>query len=339
MFAHSIKQAIIVQKTQYKQRGPVPQDVIDVVDFELPKDIPAGHVRVEVLAAPINPSDVLTLTGQYGVLPPLPAVGGNEGVGRVIATASDVSKPPVGQTVLLPVGCGTWTTHLDLSAEHLVALPNEADPKQLAMMTVNPPTASLLLSDVVALKEGDWVIQNAANSAVGGYVIAFAKMRGLRSVNIVRRESAVADVNSDADVVLVDGPDLSKRVRAATNDAKIRLAIDAVGGAATESLATCLANGGTIVNYGAMSGDPCEVSPLSLIFRDLRLRGFWLSSWYKTADAATRGKLFTEVAGAIAHGKLSAKIQSTYRLDQIKEAVAAAAGGERDGKIMLLPNG
>ncbi len=328
-----------MQKTQYKQRGPLPQDVIDVVDFELPSEVPAGHVRVEVLAAPINPSDVLTLTGQYGILPPLPAVGGNEGVGRVIALASDVSKPPVGQTVLLPVSCGTWTTHLDLPAEHLVALPNDADPKQLAMMTVNPPTASLLLSDIVELKPGDWVIQNAANSAVGGYVAAIARMRGLRSVNIVRRESAVADVNSDADVVLVDGPDLSSRVREATGDAKIRLGIDAVGGPATESLASCLANGGTIVNYGAMSGEACQVSPMALIFRGIKLRGFWLSSWYKTADASTRGKLFTEIAGAIASGKLSATIQATYRLDQIKEAVAAAAAGERDGKIVLLPNG
>ena len=328
-----------MQKTQYSERGPVPQDLINVVDFELPSEVPAGHVRVEVLAAPINPSDVLTLTGQYGILPPLPAVGGNEGVGRVIATASDVSKPAVGQTVLLPVSCGTWTTHLDLPAEHLVALPNDADPKQLAMMTVNPPTASLLLSDIVELNAGDWVIQNAANSAVGGYVVAIARMRGLRSVNIVRRESAVADVSSDGDVVVVDGPDLSKRVREATGGAKIRLGIDAVGGAATESLATCLANGGTIVNYGAMSGEPCQVSPLSLIFRDLKLRGFWLSSWYKSADPGTRAKLFTEIAGAIATGKLSAKIQATYRLDQIKEAVAAAAAGERDGKIVLLPNG
>lgn len=328
-----------MQKTQYNQRGPVPQDVIDVIDFELPAELPGGHVRVEVLAAPINPSDVLTLTGQYGILPPLPAVGGNEGVGRVIATAGDVSKPPVGQTVLLPVGCGTWTTHLDLPAEQLVALPNDADPKQLAMMTVNPPTASLLLSDIVELNPGDWIIQNAANSAVAGYVIAIAKMRGLRSVNIVRRESAIADVDSAADVVLVDGPDLANRVRAATSEAKIRLGIDAVGGAATESLATCLANGGTVVNYGAMSGEPCHLSPMALIFRGIRLRGFWLSSWYKNAEPATRSKLFMEMAGAIATGKLSAKIQATYRLDQIKQAVAAASAGERDGKIVLLPNG
>jgi trans-2-enoyl-CoA reductase len=131
------------KKAQYSQRGPVPQDVISAVRFELPA-LAAGQVRVAVLAAPINPSDVLTLTGEYGLLPPLPAVGGNEGVGRVIEAAPDVTALAVGTVVLLPVGCGTWTTHLSLPAKALVPLPEGVDPVQLSMLTVNPPTALLL---------------------------------------------------------------------------------------------------------------------------------------------------------------------------------------------------
>ena len=69
-------------RAEYQQRGPVPQDVIEAIEFELPAPA-AGEVLLKVLAAPINPSDVLTLTGEYGLLPPLPAIGGNEGVGRV----------------------------------------------------------------------------------------------------------------------------------------------------------------------------------------------------------------------------------------------------------------
>ena len=93
--------------------------------------------------------------------------------------------------MLLPVGSGTWSTHLLLDARRLVPLPSEADPQQLAMMTVNPPTALLMLREFVALQPGDWVIQNAANSAVGAYLIQIAKLRGLRTVNVVRRESAI----------------------------------------------------------------------------------------------------------------------------------------------------
>jgi len=326
-----------MRKSQYSERGPVPQDVIDVVDFQLPDTVPPGHARVEVLAAPVNPSDVLTLTGQYGILPPLPAVGGNEGVGRVIALADDVSTLAMGQTVLLPLGCGTWISHLDLPARQLVTLPNEADPVQLAMLTVNPPTASLLISEFVDLRAGDWVIQNAANSAVGGYLIDLAKLRGLRTVNVVRRASALDDAVR-GDIALVDGPDLAQRVREATGNADIRLGIDAVGGEATEHLGACLAHGGQLVNYGAMSGQACQLSPKALIFRAITLRGFWVSSWFKSASPEQRARLFGELTAAIANGTLSAKIQATYPLARIKDAVEAAASGERSGKVVVLPN-
>ena len=328
-----------MKKAQYEQRGPVPQDVIAAVDFDLPAPA-AGQAQVEVLAAPINPSDVLTLTGEYGILPPLPAVGGNEGVGRVVAIAADVTGLAVGQTVLLPVGCGTWTTHLNLPAKTLVPLPNDADPKQLAMLTVNPPTAMLMLSEFVDLAAGEWVIQNAANSAVGGYLSQLATLRGLKVVNVVRRESAVAGLKAaGAEVVLVDGEDLPARVREATGDAAIRLAVDCVGGVSTENLARCLALSGVLVNYGAMSGERCMISPRYFVFRDITLRGFWLSQWYKQAAPEKKAAVFGELARLIATGQLSARVQATYGIDQIKEAVAAAAGDNREGKILVLPNG
>ena len=87
-----------MQRAEYTSRGPVPQDVIACVERDTPTP-QAGEVLLEMLAAPINPSDVLTLTGQYGMLPPLPAVGGNEGVGRVAAVGSGVTSVEVGQRV------------------------------------------------------------------------------------------------------------------------------------------------------------------------------------------------------------------------------------------------
>lgn len=326
-----------MKKAEYAERGPVPQDVIDIVEMTLPPPA-AGQVLIEVLAAPINPSDVLTLTGQYGLLPPLPAIGGNEGVGRVVALGDGVDAGWQGRIVLLPVGSGTWRTHLIAEAKGLIALPAGADVQQLAMLAINPPTALLMLSDFVALKPGDWVIQNAANSAVGSYLIGIAKARGIHCVNIVRRESAVAGVKAaGGEIVLVDGDKLAKRVAEATNSAPIRLGIDAVGGASTENLARCLAEGATLLNYGAMSGEPCQISPASFIFRDITLRGFWLSQWFRTATPQRRAEVFGEIGALIASGQLRAPVQATYPLSQIKQAVAAAAAGERDGKILLLP--
>ncbi len=323
---------------RYEQRGPVPQDVIRAVEFEKPQLEP-GQVLAEVLAAPINPSDVLTLTGQYGMLPPLPAVGGSEGVGRVIEVGPDVQQMAVGQTVLLPVGSGTWSTHMAVPADKLIPLPNEADPQQLAMITVNPPTASLMLSEFESLAPGDWVIQNAANSGVGGYLAQLAKIRGYKTVNVVRRETAIDGVKeSGGDVVLVDGDNLAKRVAEATGGARIRLGIDAVGGAATERLAACLGENATLVNYGAMSGEPCLVSPRSLIFNGITFKGFWLAKWFRSASQKEQMTVFGELTALIASGKLKARIHATYGIDEIQEAVAAAAQGERDGKILVVPN-
>ncbi|MFZ5569739.1 MAG: zinc-dependent alcohol dehydrogenase family protein [Thermodesulfobacteriota bacterium] len=325
-------------KAVYDRRGPVPQDVIRPVEFDKP-DLTAGQVLVEVLAAPINPSDVLTLTGEYGMLPPLPAVGGNEGVGRIVEIGPDVASCPVGQIVLLPVGSGTWATHIVADAKKLIPLPGAADPLQLAMMTINPPAASLLLSEYVELKPGEWIIQNAANSGVGGYLIQLAKIRGYRTVNIVRRESAVSAVKeTGGDVVLVDGDHLYRKVAEATGRADIRLGIDAVAGTATGRIAACLSEHSTLVNYGMMSGEPCVISPRSLIFHHIVLRGFWLAKWFQLADRKRQTAVFNELVQLIAAGKLKANIQAVYGIDRIKEAVAAAAQGGRQGKILLTPN-
>jgi len=326
-----------VIRAQYETRGPVPQDVIHAVELETP--VPkAGEALVEVVAAPINPSDVLTLTGEYGQLPPLPAIGGREGVGRVAELGRETPGPAIGQLVLLPPGCGTWATHVVVEAAQLVPLPEEADPLQLAMMTINPPTAALLLSEFVALDPDEWVLQNAANSAVGLYLVQLAGLRGHRTVNVVRREDAAAVVHeAGGDVVLVDGDDLARRVAGATGDADIRLGIDAVGGAATGRLASCLARSATLVNYGRMSGEPCTIGPDALIFRDLTVRGFWLASWYRQTAEPERRALIAELAGLIAGGELYAPVHATYDVTEIEAAVAAAASGGRSGKILIVP--
>lgn len=332
-------------KAEYARRGTVPQDVIEAVPFELPPLAP-GQVRLEMLAAPINPSDVLTLTGQYGILPPLPAVGGNEGVAQVIEHGPGVSAPALGSVVLLPVGIGTWASHMNAEADKLMVLPEGVDPVQLSMISINPPTAALMLSEFVDLAPGDWIIQNAANSGVGAAVIAIAKHRGLKTVNLVRRESLVQPLlDAGADVVLVDTDNstsetntdtLAERVRAATQGAPIRLGIDAVGGDATRRLGEALSEKATLVNYGAMSGEPSVLSAQLLIFKQITVRGFWLAKWFQSATPEQIQEVFGTVTTLIAQQKLISPVHATYPLTDIKTAVETAAQGQRDGKVVLV---
>lgn len=327
------------RRARYSRRGPVPHEVVELESFTS-APLQAGEVRIEVLAAPINPSDLMTITGDYGQLPALPAVGGNEGIGRVVEHGPGVEAPGVGRRVLLPVGIGSWATHVTARAETLVELPDAGDPVQLSMLAINPPTAALLLQDMVDLVPGEWVVQNAANSAVGGYLVQLARTRGLRTINVVRRAPACAPVTAlGGDVVLVDGDDLASRIREATGGAQIRLGIDAVGGTATDRLAQSLAPGGTVVNYGAMGGNACQVSPLALIFRGITLRGFWLARWFRQSTPSQRAALFGSLATAIVDGTLHAQVAHRFGLDAIADALKAAGEGGRNGKVVLLPNG
>ena len=321
-----------MKKVIYESFGN-PADVLKVVEEDAPA-LKEGEVRAEVLRAPINPSDLIQIAGEYGVKPPLPAVAGNEGIGRVV----EGEGLPEGQLVLLPAGQGTWVTEVVAPASHFVPVP-DGDIDQLSMLLVNPTTAYLLLSDFKELKEGDWVIQSAANSGVGGYVVQLCKARGINLVNVVRRESAIEQMKElGAEHVLVDGPDLASRVKQIAGG-RMDLALDAVAGETFGRLGETLKRGHTLVNYGAMSMQPCQMVAGSLIFADLRVRGFWLVNWFESASKEQRMQTYGALTEMILKGELHAPIDRHFGLGEIREAAAYTWKGGRAGKVLVAPNG
>ena len=311
-----------------------PPEVLEVIESDA-SVLAAGQARIKVLRAPINPSDVAQIAGQYGVKPDLPAIAGLEGLGRVVeVNGSGIEE---GQLVLLP-SVGTWATEMIGAIDQLVPLP-EGDLDQLSMLRVNPATAYLLLTEFVELNPGDWVILSAANSAVGSYIVQLAKARGINLVCVVRRESAVADLKqAGANVVLVDGADLAEQVREATGK-EMKLALDAVAGDTAGRLAETLEDAGTLVLYGGMSAKPASIGIDPILFRDVRVRGFWLLPWILETSKEEQTKVYGELTMAVAAGILHAPIERQFSLDEITEAVTYAMAGERSGKVLLAPNG
>src|ERR1700741_1316467 len=262
-----------VQLTAYGN----PAEALKYVDIPEPQAPGPNQVLMGVEFSPVNPSDLLLANGIYALRPVLPAVIGNEAVGRVLDVGPGVRNVKLGDRVLAPLSSFTWRERMVISADGLSSLPPDADPRQLAMLAINPPTAALLLSEYVDLKPGEWVVQNAANSGVGRWVIAFAKARGLKSVNIVRRPELVAELKAiGGDVVVVDSPDVSKEIKAVVGQAELRLALDGVSGRATGELAATLSPHGTLVSYAEMSETPMSINPRDVIFKPLTMRGFWL---------------------------------------------------------------
>ena len=325
-----------VKLVRYEQMGK-PAEVLTVINQ--PHRAPeSNEARVKVLASPIHPSDLLQISGRYGIAPKLPTTPGNEGVGEVLEIGSEVKHLSIGQRVLLSIGSGTWRSELTAPAAKFIPLPNQdGDAEQISMLAINPLTAWMMLKQL-NLASGDWVVQSAANSAVGEYLIQMAKDAGIKTINIVRRAELAPRLKAlGADVVLIDGPDLQKEMRSATDGAPLLAAIDAVGGDTLTTLVDSLSYGAKLISYGALSMQASSVNPASLIFKGLTISGFWLAKWFETAPEDVQSAELGKVMSLICSGKISTNIDSRFSLDQINEAVVRAAKSGRNGKVLLVP--
>jgi len=308
----------------------------EVPDVDAPA---ADEVVFDVLAFPINPADMWFCRGSYRLRPPLPATPGAECVGRVTAVGAQVRHVKPGDLVI-NLQRENWTQRRKVKGDDAIPLPAGIDLRQAAMVRINPPTAELMLSDFVPLQGGDWVIQNVANSAVGRLAIVLAHQRGLRTVNVVRRPELAAELKPlGADLVIVDGDDLVARVGRETGDAPIRLGLEAIGGKATGRICDCVATDGTVVHYGSMSGENPEVARNNFIYRGVRLTGFMLGRFMARRSAQKIREIYADLARQVTEGKLEAPVDTVYPIEQIKDALAHADKGGRNGKILVSPNG
>ena len=315
-----------------------PEDVArcaEVPDIGAPG---TGDVVFDVLAFPINPADVSFCKGTYRLKPPLPATPGAECAGRVIAVGAGVTHVKPGDLVV-NLQRENWTQRRRVKGDDVLAVPPGTDLLQAAMLRINPATALLLLTDVVKLAPGDWVIQNVANSAVGRMVIRLARARGIRTTNVVRRQSLFAELESlGADACVVDGPDLAERVKSLTDGAPIRLGLDAVSGQAAARLSSCVADGGVICNYGSMTGEDPVMSRGGLVSGGQTLVGFILGRALSTRSLDEIRAIYADLGRQIVDGTLSAPVEKIYPIEDIKAALIHAQRSERHGKILVAPN-
>lgn len=325
----------LMKVIEYNRIGN-PADVLEIK--EVPSRAPAaGEVRVQVLATPIHPSNLLQIAGLYGTMATFPSTPGAEGVGAVVEIGEGVSHLQAGQKVLLAGVGGTWREEITAPAQAFIPVP-DGDLDQLSMAVINPMTAHLLLTAITDLKEGDWIIQSAANSAVGEYLIQLAAQRGINTINAVRRESLAPELKSlGATVVLVDGPNLVDEAQAATGGADIVYGIDSVGGETFSRMLQTLCFGGTLASYGLLSMQQPSLDLSKVIFNDIRVKGFWLAKWFETASPEDKQTAFGTIIPLIAGGSIKSTIDARFKLEDIAKAVTRAGESGRGGKVLLTP--
>jgi NADPH:quinone reductase-like Zn-dependent oxidoreductase len=274
----------------------------------------------------------------YGVRPAFPSSVGAEGVGRVAKIGSKVDVALQSKRVLIipTYEQGTWADQVVVPVRNIVSMSDEADPLQLSMIGINPATAYLLLNRYVSLMPGDWIGQTAANSAMGQYTIALAKLAGVKTLNVVRRKEAAEQARQwGGDRVVLQGDNLHKDIEGALDGKKLSLVLDSLGGTPVGELAKSLKTGGSIVVYGLQSGQFPAMPPREFIYRGLSLHGFWLINWIRNAPRTEIEEIYQKLGDLVADGSLCATVEHVYPLEQFKEAFKQSLKSNRSGKILF----
>ena len=314
-----------------------PSEVLTLEEVASPEPGP-GEVRVRVGARSINPSDVLTVRGQYGRRPKLPATPGYESAGTIDAVGPGVTHWKVGQRVI-PLGIeGTWQEQLIVPEQAMMPTPEGLPDKIACQLLANPLTAQLLLFEILDAKAGDWVVQTAAGSTLGQLMIQLAKLNGINLINVIRSRRGVESLKAAGaeHIVVTEDEDMAARFTEIAGKNPITKAVDAVAGETGAKLASALGFGATLVVYGALSMAPMPLDAGRLIFRGLVVKGFWLTDWFRTSSKETKEKTLGEVAKLLASGQLVPPVEAEYDLADVHAAIVHSERPGRTGKIVLV---
>lgn len=318
-----------------------PGEVLQTRDLPMPEP-GRGQVRVRMLAAPINPSDMLMVRGRYTKVPTLPAQVGFEGVGVIDKTGPGLMKflrgLKPGRRVAVPSSdAGTWAEYAIVPARQAIPVADGIPDEQAAGFFVNPATVVAMVNHVLRVPPGGWLMQSAAGSALGRMIIRLGKVEGFRTINLVRRKEQGEELRKlGADAVICTSEEsIEERVKALTNGKGAPHAIDCVGGATGSGMVKALAEDGHMLVYGTLSDEPIAVEPRVLIGMAARVEGFWLGHWAKKQGPLKLLKLFRQINRLMKEGVLTAEIGATFSLDEVQAAVKQADQTARQGKVLL----
>lgn len=325
-------------------RAPTPQVPVDMAahlelrEVALPALAP-GQVLVQVIASPVNPSDLFFVQGGYGQPRVQGQAAGFEGAGRVIAGNGALAEALVGKRVaFLGTVTGTWAQHAISDAALCIPLAEAVSDIDGAALIVNPLTAVALLERVREVKSPA-VLINAAGSQLGRLMLGLARDLGLLALAVIRRpgDEAALRALGATEVLVNSSPDFRAQAAAAIKAHKPRVLLDAVGDQATADLFFAMPPGARWVSYGKMSDDSPALTQMGqFIFMDKHIEGFWLSRWLPAAPPDRRKAVVTQVQTRFASGHWSTRVAAELPLAQAIDGILPAYGRSA-GKVVIRP--
>ena len=314
-----------------------PTEVLSIGDRPTPEP-KANEVRVKTVLASIHNHDLLTIRGQYGFKPEMPAIGCSEAVGIIDAVGSDVKNLKVGQRVAAASVQATWAEYFVAVEDMVFPMPDSLD-DEMAAQLIAMPLSALMLLEFLDLQAGQWVIQNAANGAVGKSLAMLAAARGVKTINVVRSSDAIAELEAIGvkHNINTEEDNWKDQIKLIIADDKISAAVDSVGGEDSGSLLSLLGHGGTFAVFGAMSGKPMMLNPTDMIFKQATLKGFWGSKLSQEMSVENKQRLVDELIDRAVSGQLKLPVEATFDLADILKAVDGKMQSDKKGKVLLKP--
>jgi NADPH2:quinone reductase len=304
-------------------------EVLELKELPPPEPGP-GELLVETAAIGVNYRDVYERQSPaYGGPPP--RVVGVEGAGTVRAVGEDVDELRPGDRVAWVDAPGSYAEQVIVPAEKAVPVPDGVGEEQAAAVLLQGMTAHYLSASTYPVREGDRVVVHAAAGGVGLLLTQLVKLRGghvLATTSGEEKAELARGAGAD-EVVRYD----EFRERAPTLGADV--VYDGVGAATFDASLEALRPRGTMVLFGAASGQPEAVEPMRLAARSLYLTRPVLAHY-----TATRDELLERaqaVLGLVAEGKLDVRIGARYPLEDAHRAHEDLEARRTTGKLLLTP--
>lgn len=320
---------------EFKEIGKA-EEKIELVDKKFSESLKDNDILLDVILFPINPADILLVEGKYSELPEVPSKIGAECIALVTKVGKKVKKIKEGDLVV-PYTRENWVQKKILNENHVFKLRHNVNITQACMLKVNPASAYLMLNNYLKLRRNDFIMQNAANSGVGNYIIQLSKYYEINTINLVRNKKLFKHLyDMGADLVL-KYDHLEEQLENLKNK-NIKLFLDAVGGENVKKLASVLCDNASIINYGLLSNKDIEISSHELIFRNISIKGFWLSLWLEKMKIIEKQNLYTHLEELINNNVIYTPIQKIYDIKEINKAIIVSKKFKRSGKILVSPN-
>jgi NADPH:quinone reductase-like Zn-dependent oxidoreductase len=316
----------------FEQTG-TPQEVLHIKENPIPEP-KSQEVLIRVTARNINPSDLMFIRGLYGITPNLPSSAGFEACG--VVEKSDESGTVQSGTRVMFTTIGTWREYVCVPASLVIPVPSAMPDEVACQAFVNPMTAFGMIEES-GIRENEWLLITAGASAFGKFAIQMAKAKGIKVAATVRHEEQKSVLKAlGADLVInTEKEKLSKLIQENT-DGGVHVVFDAVGGNLGAKALSCLRPKGKMLVFGALALENMSVNSGLLIFRNLKIEGFWLSTWIEELSSEKRLKAFKSVFGFLINEHSKVDIEGKYGLEDFRAALDAYEKPGRNGKILFV---